>query len=241
MSPKNRKSRRFGLCKLPWAPAMHPAAKDGWPPSRKLFGSLCCVLCLLRRAHPGLGYCPYKTAQGGLEPNVLNVPGRKMLTMNLSSRTVQYNYDNTPCSSLGRAGWEQGLSRQVPLLAEAPSGAILLGPGLPGRPLCNRIWEMGAHTAVVSLWISWMLPMRRGCTNPLVCISTEEETEGHNGETQGLAFFFLIKIHSTCFSIHTLQKETRRDCISFTTSVYDLPGTVLGIFPMPDWICNTVL
>lgn len=82
-------------CKLPWAPAMYPAAKDGWPLSRKLFGSLCWVLRLLTRAHPGLSYCPYKTAQGECEPNVLSVPGRKMLTMNPCGRTVQYNCKDT--------------------------------------------------------------------------------------------------------------------------------------------------
>lgn len=142
MSPENRKSQRFALCKLPWAPAMHPSAKDGWPPSRKLFGSLCGMLRLLTRAHPGLGYCPYKTAQGGWEPNVLNVPGRKMLTRNPCGRTVQYNYDNTQRCSPRREG-----PSRPPAAAPRPSAAILPGPGLPGRPLCNRIWEMGAHVA----------------------------------------------------------------------------------------------
>lgn len=54
---------------------------QGWvAPEQETLGSLRCVLCLLTRAHPGLGYCPYKTARGECEPNVFNVPGRGMLT-----------------------------------------------------------------------------------------------------------------------------------------------------------------
>lgn len=111
MSPENRKSQRSLCASCHELQAVHPAAKDGWPPSRKLFGSLCCVLCLLTRAHPGLGSCPYKTAREGWEPNVLNVPGRKMLTMNPCGRTVQYNCNNTQ---------QPGARRKAQLGAQAP-------------------------------------------------------------------------------------------------------------------------
>ena len=101
-SPENRK---FQLSLCASCHELQPCIlqpRMGGPLSRKLFGSLCCVLCLLTRAHHGLGYCPYKTAQVGCEPNVLNVPGRKMLTMNPCGRTVQYNCNNTQFCSQRR-------------------------------------------------------------------------------------------------------------------------------------------
>lgn len=127
---------------------MRPAAKDGWPPSRKLFGSLGCVLCLLTRAHPGLSYCPYKTAQEGRKPNVLNVPGRKMLTMNPCGGTVQCNCKSTQHSPW-RATEENAAATQVasgfPLsFCSSPTRA-----GPPPPPLCHRIWEMGSLVAII--------------------------------------------------------------------------------------------
>lgn len=110
-----------------WAPAMRPEAKDGWPPSRKLFGSPGCVLCLLTRAHPGLSYCPYKTAQEGREPNVLNVPGRKMLTMNPCGRTVQCNCKNTQHSLPGGPERKMQLLPRRPVASPCPSAAVWLG------------------------------------------------------------------------------------------------------------------
>lgn len=35
--PREQKVPALALCMLPWAPALRPAAKEGWPPSRKLW------------------------------------------------------------------------------------------------------------------------------------------------------------------------------------------------------------
>lgn len=117
---------------------MNPAAKDGWPRSRKLSGSLGCVLCLLTRAHPGLSYCPYKTAQEGCEPNVFNVPGRKMLTMNPCGRTVQCN-----CKSTQHPPWgaikENAAATQAASGFPFPSAAVPGGQGHPPSSLPQNL------------------------------------------------------------------------------------------------------
>ena len=171
-SPENRK---FQLLLCASCHELQPCVlqpRMGGPLSRKLFGSLCCVLCLLTRAHPGLGYCPYKTAQVGCEPNVLNVPGRKMLTMNPCSRTVQYNCSNTQFCSQRRG--QRGKYSCYP-----GSQWLLL------FLLQKSYWVkdcFDSHFAPESekwvlLWL-WLesnrifrnFPTKRDCTNHLVCI-----------------------------------------------------------------------
>lgn len=124
MSPENRKSQ-CSLCAS--CPELQPCVlqpRMGGPPSRKLFGSMGCVLCLLTRAHPGRSYCPYKTAQEGREPNILNVPGRKMLTMNPCGRTVQCNCKNTQHSLPGGPQRKMQLLPRQPAASPCPSEAV---------------------------------------------------------------------------------------------------------------------
>lgn len=82
------------------------SCSQGWvAPEQETLGSLHCVLCLLTRAHPGLGYCPYKTARGECKPNVFNVLGRRMLTMIAQSNSTVLQQHS---ALLGGGAWRCG-------------------------------------------------------------------------------------------------------------------------------------
>lgn len=144
-SPENTKSQG-SLCASSMSSSHAPGSQGRVALRRKRFGSLRGVLCLPTRAHPGLGYCPYKTAQGGCEPSVLNVPGRKMLAMNPCGRTVQYNCNSTQPRSPGRPGGKRSCAQAPGGLPAPPAAAPRAG--LPSPPAAQGP-RSGAPGAVI--------------------------------------------------------------------------------------------